>query len=203
MYHHVESGEADALCAIWESPRPVVVMGHGNRPADWVDLEACRRDGVAVLRRRSGGGTVVLGPGCLNYAVCLSLASRPEHTQVAASLRAVHEQLLRALDVPELIIAAATDLVWRGLKVSGSAQRRGRRAVLHHGTLLYAFDAELAHRYLREPPRQPAYRARRVHRMFMGNVPLPRHAARACVARALEALAGSSRPGPCAVVRRS
>jgi lipoate-protein ligase A len=191
MYQSVESGDADALSAIWEADRPVVILGHGNRPADWVEIEACHRDRVDVLRRCSGGGAVVLGPGCLNYAVCLSLPSRPEHTPVSASFHAIHEQLVAALGVPGLMIAAQTDLAWGGLKVSGSAQRRGRRAVLHHGTLLYGFDAELAHRYLREPPRQPTYRAGRSHRMFMGNVPLSRQVMLDRIARALDTLVGA------------
>lgn len=189
MYESVESGEADALHTIWEAPRPAVVLGRSNRLDEWVDADRCRQDGIDVLRRSSGGGAVVLAPGCLNYAVCLSLDTRPGLANVEASFRAVHEQLLAALAVPRLMIAGVTDLAWSGLKVSGNAQRRGRRAVLHHGTLLYAFDAEMAHRYLREPPRQPAYRARRTHRMFMGNLPLSAAAVAGRVAAALEMLA--------------
>jgi lipoate-protein ligase A len=202
MYESVESGEADALYIIWEAPRPVVVLGRGNRLDDWVDAERCRHDGIDVLRRSSGGGAVVLAPGCLNYAVCLSLDTRPALADVEASFRAVHEQLITALAVPRLMIAGVADLAWSGLKVSGNAQRRGRRAVLHHGTLLYGFDAELAHRYLREPPRQPAYRARRTHRSFLGNLPLSARAVAGRVASALGILAHSSPLMPCAQVAR-
>ena len=59
-----------------------------------------------------------------------------------------------------------------GRKVSGNAQRRGRRALLHHGTLLYDFDPGLAARYLKEPIRRPAYRSGRCHADFIGNLPL-------------------------------
>lgn len=193
MYESVEAGDADALYTIWEAPRPAVVLGRSNRLDDWVDADRCREDGVDVLRRFSGGGAVVLAPGCLNYAVCLSLDTRPALADVAASFRAVHEPLIAALAVPRLMIAGVADLTWRGRKVSGNAQRRGRRAVLHHGTLLYGFDAGLAVRYLVEPPRQPAYRARRPHRSFMGNLPLSGEAVAARVAAALDVLAHSSR----------
>jgi lipoate-protein ligase A len=76
------------------------------------------------------------------------------------------------------------DLVFRGRKVSGSAQRRGRRAILHHGTILYDFDASLATRYLKEPARQPPYRAGRRHSDFLGNLPLSRSAVFAALQRA-------------------
>ena len=67
----------------------------------------------------------------------------------------------------------------RGRKVSGNAQRRGRRALIHHGTLLYDFDPGLAARYLKEPARQPAYRAARRHAEFIGNLPLSAETIRA------------------------
>ena len=127
---------------------------------------------MSVLRRVSGGGAVVLGPGCLNYAVVLSLASHPATGRVAASFRLVLRAIVEALDVPGLSIEGGTDLALHGRKVSGNAQRRGRRALLHHGTLLYDFDPGLAVRYLKEPVRRPAYRSGRCHGEFIGNLPL-------------------------------
>jgi lipoate-protein ligase A len=44
--------------------------------------------------------------------------------------------------------------------------------VLHHGTLLHAFDASLVGKYLLEPCRQPGYRSGRQHADFLGNLPL-------------------------------
>jgi lipoate-protein ligase A len=167
----VEGGSAVGLHRCWQSARPVAVVGRHGIVGDDVIVEACRVDGVGVLRRFSGGGAVVLGHGCLNYAVALSLVSRPELSDVAASFQVVLEAVVSALDVPGLSIEG-TDLALNDRKVSGNAQRRGRRALLHHGTLLYDFDSSLAARYLREPSRQPAYRASRRHADFLGNLPL-------------------------------
>ena len=139
---------------------------------DHVDLDACRADGVEVLRRSSGGGAVVLGPGCLNYAIAVSLVSRPELVDVAGSFCAILGQIAASLGVPGVSIAGHADLSLHGRKVSGNAQRRGRHALLHHGTLLYDFDPRYAVRYLKEPARQPAYRAARPHAEFLGNLPL-------------------------------
>ena len=135
--------------------RPATSADAGRRPgpssssAEAADIaadvieEACRADGVRVLRRFSGGGAVVLGPGCLNYAVALSLVSRPELADVAASFQFILGRIVAALGVPGLSIAGETDLALDGRKVSGNAQRRGRRALMHHGTLLYDFDPGL------------------------------------------------------------
>ncbi len=43
--------------------------------------------------------------------------------------------------------------------------------MLHHGTLLYAFDLAKIGRYLKQPDRQPDYRAGRPHDEFMMNLP--------------------------------
>jgi len=173
LFQAVESERVEPMSRSWQTDTTTVVAGrHGDLGRDVIQ-QACRADGVPVVRRFSGGGTVVLGAGCLNYAVALSLASHPGLNDVAASTRMVLDAIVEALDVEGLAIDGS-DLVIRNRKVSGSAQRRGRRALLQHGTLLYEFDARLAARYLTEPVRRPAYRGRRAHCDFLGNLPLSR-----------------------------
>jgi lipoate-protein ligase A len=186
----VESGSAVGLNRFWQAARPVAVMGRHGVAANEVIVEACRADGVDVLRRSSGGGAVVLGPGCLNYAVALSLVSRPELTDVAASFQLILEAIVSALGIPGVSIQGGTDLALNGRKVSGSAQRRGRRAILHQGTLLYDFDSSLATRYLKEPARQPAYRGSRPHADFLGNIPLSRDTIRERLEAAWRSMSG-------------
>src|SRR5687767_7951565 len=67
------------ILRFWEAREPFVVVGYGNQVASEVNVEECRRRGVPVLRRCSGGGTVVQGPGCLNYNLTLGI-----HDQAAA-----------------------------------------------------------------------------------------------------------------------
>jgi lipoate-protein ligase A len=167
----VEAGTSGGRCRFWEAARPVVVVGRSTTIPDHVDMDACRSDGVDVLRRSSGGGAVVLAPGCLNYAVAVSLVSRPELMDVSDSFCIILGQIAASLGVPGVSISGRTDLALDGRKVSGNAQRRARRALLHHGTLLYGFDARHAARYLKEPARQPAYREGRCHIDFLSNLP--------------------------------
>ncbi len=178
MFQSVEAGASDSLYRCWETTRPVVVVGRSSRIDADVILDVCRYDGVPVVRRFSGGGAVVLGPGCVNYAVGLSLVSRPDLTDVPASFRFILGRIVAALDIPGLSIAGA-DLVLATRKVSGNAQRRGRRALLHHGTLLCGFDPALATRYLKEPGRRPPYRSVRAHAEFIGTLPRSAGAIRA------------------------
>lgn len=138
----------------------------------------------------------MLGPGCLNFALALSLASWPALLDVEGSFARILHTIAVALDLPSLAVAGRTDLALDARKVSGNAQRRGRQALLHHGTLLYDFDAGLATRYLREPARQPAYRSGRRHQDFIGNLPLSGGAVRVRLEAACRSLeAGRFGPG--------
>ncbi len=159
---------AEPTAAVWESDRECVVLGVSGREERDVRREASPQ----VFRRTSGGGAVVLGPGCLAYCVIVPFEYEPECRDVRHGFTWILERMLQALRVSDLRREGAADLSIGTRKVSGNAQRRGRRGLLHHGTLLYRFDAERAEALLAAPHREPAYRAGRSHREFLGNLPL-------------------------------
>jgi lipoate-protein ligase A len=170
---HEGAGES---LRFWESPVPFVVLGRTCEEAAEVLTEACRRDLVPVLRRSSGGGTVVQGAGCLNFALVLAKDRHPDLASITSSYRYILGKVAKALELCGIVteFRPVCDLVLPDgeRKFSGNAQRRGRRHVLHHGTVLYAFDLALIGRYLRMPPRMPDYRRERGHGDFVTNIPL-------------------------------
>ncbi len=174
LFRAVEGGAQGGTLRLWESPALVVVLGRSSVISNEVEQAACAADGVPVLRRDSGGGAVLLGPGCMSYSLLLSLDRYPELRNVRLSYGLILGCLVRALAVPGLEIRGLSDLAIGGRKVSGSAQRRGRQALLHHGTLLYEFEPRWVERYLKQPSRQPDYRSGRRHTDFLGNLPLSR-----------------------------
>ncbi len=109
-----EAGQlAGGVLRLWESPEYFVVLGRSSDPQVEVDLAACRREGVPVLRRPSGGGTVLAGPGCLMYAVVLEYRALPHLRAVDAAHRHVLERIAAALapQVPGVVHAGISDLV--------------------------------------------------------------------------------------------
>jgi lipoate-protein ligase A len=169
-----EAGEGGDVLRLWEWPHPAVVLGAGGRLAEDVNESACRADGVPTLRRASGGGTVLLGAGCLCFSLVLSYDRDPALTQIASSYVYIFDRILQALAgvLPGMACAGTSDLAAGGRKFSGNAQQRKRTHLLHHGTLLYGFDLALVSRYLRLPARQPEYRGRREHGDFLMNLPV-------------------------------
>jgi lipoate-protein ligase A len=171
-----EEHAAGEVLRFWELADYAVVLGSASRFGDEVRESACRADGVPILRRASGGGAVVLGPGCLVFSLVLSL-DRPGLRDVHASYEAILEPVCGALrDIaPGIARAGLSDLVRGDLgdrKFSGNSQRRMRQHLLHHGTILYDFELSRIERYLAVPQRQPAYRRDRGHDAFVANLPL-------------------------------
>ena len=184
----------------WESRQPFVVVGYGNSVAREVNVAECRARGVPILRRCSGGGTVVQGPGCLNYNLTLRIpedGSGPLTTVTGTNQfvmernRAALEKLLggcvsvqghtdlaleQRAELSTFNLQPSTPLPW--LKFSGNAQRRRRRSLVFHGTILYDFDLSLIDALLLFPSQQPGYRADRRHGEFVRNIPAAAEAIR-------------------------
>ena len=176
ILRRAEEGRIGECLRFYEIARPTVVLGVACRWERDVHADACRCAGVRVLRRVSGGGAVLLAGGCMNYSLVLDAAAHGALRGVRSSYHWILGRLAAALAAHGVHCEAAglSDLAWNGRKVGGSAQKRGRRMVLHHGTLLYGFDIEQMGRYVREPESCPDYRAGRPHADFVANLPLSR-----------------------------
>ena len=160
---------------LWESSQPFVVMGYANRLPKEVNKKSCEELGIKTLRRCSGGGTVLQGPGCLSFALVLPLVWAAEVQTVSGANQFImnrHRETLKLMLPGQVTIEGHTDLVWNGKKFSGNSQRRTRSALLFHGTFLLKFDLTLIEKTLQMPLLQPDYRQQRTHTDFITNVPL-------------------------------
>jgi lipoate---protein ligase len=185
-----EQGVGSEVLRFWESPVHFVVLGYSRPAGKDVFLEACAHDAIGLQRRYSGGGTVLQGPGCLNYALILEIVPGSELSSITGTTRFVLERNARALEPLThgmIAISGESDLTRDGLKFSGNAQRRKGGYVLFHGTILLNLDAALVERYLRIPPKQPAYRRQRSHAGFMTNLDLDPRTVKKALARTWKA----------------
>jgi lipoate-protein ligase A len=172
LLDEVDEQDGAPVLRFWESERLFVVLGASSRRIDDVDVTACEQDEVPVLRRASGGGTVLQGPGCLSYAFVLPLQLHPSLATVRNTNQFVLERVAGALRrwEPTIAFRGISDLAIDEMKVSGNAQRRTRGALLIHGTILHAMPAAVISRYLRHPVRQPEYRRNRAHGLFLRTI---------------------------------
>ncbi|MBK8480060.1 MAG: hypothetical protein IPL40_02625 [Proteobacteria bacterium] len=181
-----EQGER-AGWRVYRLDRTVIVLGRGSRAEREVDLAACERDGVPLLRRRGGGCTVVLDPGNVIVSVCLPLEG------ISGNLCQLHRlsdwlgEGLKRLGAEGVERQGICDLAQAGRKISGACLYRARGLLYYSATVLVEARLELLGRYLLHPPREPDYRAGRPHEEFVGALRLPRPLPAAEVAAALSA----------------
>jgi lipoate-protein ligase A len=169
------SGEEGVL-RVWEPADYFVVVGYSNKVLSEVNVSACNAKGIPILRRFSGGGAVLQGPGCLNYSLVLRnerLGIPPDLTDSYHYVLSRHLSLCANDGAAAVQIQGVSDLALDGRKFSGNAQHRKRLCSLFHGTLLLYFDIALIETCLLMPSRQPAYRHGRSHEAFLCNLSMP------------------------------
>jgi lipoate-protein ligase A len=171
-----EEGFADEILRFWEPRQHFVVLGYSNKIRCEANLDSCKLLGAPVLRRCSGGGTVLQGPGCLNYALILKIRDGSPLTSVPQANAFIMNRNRNALNPlldGKVLIQGHTDLTLQGLKFSGNSQRRKRHFLLFHGSFLLNLDLAIVEQTLPMPSKQPQYRRDRVHKDFLTNLRLP------------------------------
>jgi len=194
-----EKSDGEEYLRFWESSNIFIVLGRiGSAQAD-VNVIHTQEDNIPVLRRVSGGGTVVQGPGCLNYTLVLSKQKHPELNDLRKSYEWISLRVIEALRQAgcEAYFRPTSDLATGPgeKKFSGNAQRRGKHCILHHGTILYNFDLSLISRYLNMPQDIPEYRKERPHSDFITNIPIDPQVFKDRLSQSFHASAPQS-PGP-------
>ena len=185
-----EAGGSDEILRLWALPQYFVAVGYANKTATEVNLPFCRQHGIPVLRRCTGGGSVLQGPGVLNYSLILRIdGSRPCHSIPATNkfILERHRDALAALACAPVEWRGQTDLAIGGLKFAGNAQRRRRNFLLFHGSFLLHLDISLVENALPLPSRQPGYRVNRTHSDFLLNLNVPPHTIKTALAKAWDA----------------
>ncbi len=144
-------GVAGDTIHLYRRRPPSVSIGYFQRAAEVADLEACRRDGVPVVRRVSAGGAIFTDERQLVYAI---VHRPPGGMGAREGLALACRALVRALErlgVEGARMEGLNDVVVGDRKVSGSAQRVRRGVHLVHGTVLVDVDMDALARYLRPP----------------------------------------------------
>ena len=127
----------DDIFFMWQ-PNPTVIFGRNQLIDNEVNLDYCKEHGIAVYRRKSGGGCVYANRDNIMF----SYITRSDNVQLTFSryTHAVAEMLqglgLNATD------NGRNDILIDGLKVSGNAFYHIPGHSIVHGTMLYDTNME-------------------------------------------------------------
>ena len=147
-------------------------MGAGGRAEADVFAEQAQSDQVPVLRRRGGGGTVVLSPGQLVLAFVTEVSSPFQNLTYFRAINHWFRLALQDLGVTGVEDRGISDLALDDKKILGTSLYRRRKILFYQASLLVDNDLSLFDRYLRYPPKVPDYRRGRGHLDFCTNLRL-------------------------------
>ena len=154
-------GSTRPVLRLYEWEPPAFSLGRHQKASKVVDLDFCRQRDFGVVMRPTGG-KVVLHQDEITYSVAAPLDApafsgglAETYGAIAAALAgslqilglpATLEQRQRAASPKEpspcFLVPTQKEILVRGKKVIGSAQRRGRRAFLQHGSIPIRLDYE-------------------------------------------------------------
>jgi lipoate-protein ligase A len=136
---------------------PALSLGRFQKATEILDMARCREDGVAVVRRVTGGG-VIYHADELTYSLVCAPAHIPATTSIKDSFRVLTGFLLAFYRTLGLDAGYATDVVPKGTrlgertaycfagkesfdiladgrKIGGNAQRRVKGVIFQHGSI--------------------------------------------------------------------
>ena len=132
-------------------PRAISI-GYFQGVRDEVDIDACGRQGVDIVRRITGGGAV-FHDAEVTYSIIIPEGHPLAPLSILDSYGILCSGIVAGLE--EMGIAAEfapiNDIVSGGKKVSGNAQTRKKGCLLQHGTVLLKVDVETMFALLKVP----------------------------------------------------
>jgi lipoate-protein ligase A len=163
-----EINETDRLrYELWQPETTFVVLGRSQKAEQEVDILQCRAEQIPVLKRKGGGGAVVLMPGvlCITIAFHSEKSDSPYYFFKEINQYIIH--LLSRMLIHGVVQEGISDLAIGNKKILGCSMFKSRKHFLYQGSLLVDPDFGKIDRYLLHPGREPAYRQGRNHLQFL------------------------------------
>ena len=167
-----ESAAVETFLRFYGWPEPTLSLGMAQQASRVVDFAYCRRHGISVARRATGGKAVLH-----HREVTYSLISNDRSLFPAWSIQDTYRKISAALQQGLALLGIETtlagsavgqrrnqrpyrshacfasafhhEILFAGKKLVGSAQRRTLRGFLQHGSILLDFDPPLLQGALR------------------------------------------------------
>lgn len=149
----VDQRKAPNTLRFWRNKK-TVVLGRSQRTQEEVNLDACEKLGVSVVKRFTGGGAVYQDFGNLNWTVItrkeyLPFNSPTEIHRVFSLFGETIAEGLRRVGY-DCTFKPPNSITLKGFKVSGMAAYVKSASILCHGTLLLNVDLTVMSKVLKK-----------------------------------------------------
>lgn len=158
------------FCLINEGSPPAIVMGISGKFEELIDPEKLKQNPIPVIRRFSGGGTVVVDADTL-FVSFICQKELHDFSPYPEPILRWSEAIYKAF-LPPPFHLRENDYVIGERKCGGNAQYLKKNRWLHHTTFLWDYK-KIHMDLLLHPQKTPQYRASRSHEDFL--TPLSAH----------------------------
>jgi len=152
---------------IWIPDKVYVVLGASNNPALALNIDNVMNDNILVLKRPSGGQTVILTPNNIVIAAVFFDKRSLHPKDVFQDINKLIISTIEQVGINNLSQMGISDITMAGKKILGSSIYRSKEALLYHAVLNLGEPASTFERYLKHPTKEPDYRQGRSHSEFV------------------------------------
>ncbi len=152
-------------CIINSGSTKTIVMGLSTKSEDVLNSKIIKKDNVNVIRRFSGGGTVIVDGDTIFITFIFQKTAHKFESFPEQILKWTEQFYKSALKLP-LFSLQDNDYTLGDKKIGGNAQYIKKNCWLHHSTFLHDFSDKNME-YLKLPKQQPNYRKNRPHADFL------------------------------------
>lgn len=153
------------FCVINEGSSPAIVLGISGKVEELVDLQRAKQHALPMIRRFSGGGTVVVDGSTL-FVTFICQKSLHDFPCFSAPILQWSTALYKDVFNHPNFQLRENDYVLGEKKCGGNAQYFKKDRWLHHTSFLWDYSPELMQNLL-HPKKTPTYRAGRNHEEFI------------------------------------
>ncbi len=155
-------------CIINENADPAIVMGIAGKPNELLELDAVKLANIPVIKRYSGGGTVVVDKDTV-FVSLLCKAALHLVKPFPEPIMKWSESLYKSVICHPEFSLVENDYVIGNLKCGGNAQYITKSKWVHHTTFLWDYQEE-SMSLLKLPQKRPTYRQNRQHADFLARL---------------------------------
>jgi len=156
------------------SSHPIsIVLGLSGDPKVLVNLHETDKDDIPLIRRYTGGGTVIMSGTILITSLILpktftGVAAFPVDTMrwTGSVYSKVFPNSFRLVDNDYTVLSPNGEF----RKFGGNAQAFSSSSIVHHTSFLWNADGASMDKYLSHPSRAPIYRKQRSHSDFITDI---------------------------------
>ncbi|CAL1385741.1 unnamed protein product [Linum trigynum] len=150
-----------------ELQSPAIVMGVSGKPAELLELKLVLGDHVPVIKRFTGGGTVIVDEGTIFVTLVCNKDAVPQVQPYPRPIMSwsgtLYDEVFRGIADFQL---RENDYVFGNRKFGGNAQSITKNRWIHHTSFLWDYEDRNMD-YLKLPSRAPEYRSARDHTEFV------------------------------------